>query len=137
MDLRAPTLSHDPRARQWWARYLRMSASPAGAAALIRMNYEIDIRHVLPAIRVPTLIIHATDDRTVDVGAGRFLGRQIAGAKYVELSGIDHLPWGDTRDAIVDEIEEFLTGVRHGPEPDRVLCDDPLHRHRGVDTESD
>lgn len=122
MDLRAPTLSHDPRARQWWARYLRMSASPAGATALIRMNYEIDIRHVLPAIRVPTLIIHAADDRTIDVGAGRFLGRQIAGAKYVELRGIDHIPWGDTSDVIVDEIEEFLTGVRHGPEPDRVLA---------------
>src|SRR5712691_4260747 len=121
MQMRMPTLIHDDRARQWWARYLRMSASPGGAVALIHMNYEIDIRRVLPVIRVPTLILHSAGDRTVDVGAGRFLARQIAGAKYVELQGIDHIPWGDAAEAILDEIEEFLTGVRHWAEPDRVL----------------
>jgi pimeloyl-ACP methyl ester carboxylesterase len=122
MEMRAPTLVHDERARQWWARFLRMSASPAGAEALIRMNYEIDIRHVLPVIRVPTLILHSKGDRTIDVGAGRFLAQRIAGARYVELEGIDHVPWGDAADAILGEIEEFLTGVRHGPDPDRVLA---------------
>jgi pimeloyl-ACP methyl ester carboxylesterase/class 3 adenylate cyclase len=122
MAIRVPTLAADESARQWWARFLRMSASPAGAVALIRMNYQIDIRHVLPVIRVPTLILHSAGDRTIDVGAGRFLAERIAGAKYVELPGIDHVPWGDDSDAILGEIEEFLTGVRHGAEPDRVLA---------------
>jgi class 3 adenylate cyclase len=122
LDMRWPTAQHDERARQWWARYLRMSGSPATAVALIRMNYEIDIRHILPVIRVPTLVIHSHGDRAIDVGAGRFLAERISGAKYVELRGPDHVPWGSDADGILDEIEEFLTGVRHGPEPDRVLA---------------
>ena len=121
-DIRWPTAAADERARQWWARFLRMSASPSAAVALIRMNYEIDIRHVLPVIRVPALILHAASDRTIDVGAGRFLGANIPGAKYVELDGVDHVPWGDTCDAIVDEIEEFLTGMRQAADADRVLA---------------
>jgi pimeloyl-ACP methyl ester carboxylesterase len=122
LDIRAPTLAPDERARQWWARFLRMSASPAANSALARMNYGIDIRHVLPVIRVPTLLLHSVGDRLIDVSASRYMAGRIAGAKYVELSGIDHLPWGQDADAILDEIEEFLTGVRHGPEPDRVLA---------------
>lgn len=98
-----------------------MSASPAAAIALNRMNYEIDIRHVLPAVRVPTLILHSAGDKTVDVRLGRYVADHIGGARYVELPGSDHLPWGSDADAILGEIEEFLTGVRHGPEPDRVL----------------
>ncbi len=122
LDLRAPSLAGNDAARQWWARFLRLSASPAAAIALIRMNYEIDIRHVLPAIRVPTLLLHSVGDRAIDVNTGRYLAAHIAGAKYVELAGSDHVPWGEDADAILDEIEEFLTGVRHGPEPDRVLA---------------
>ena len=121
LELRAPTLHRDERLRQWWARFLRMSASPAAAIALNRMNYDIDIRHVLPAVRVPTLILHSAGDNTVDVRLGRYLADQIGGARYVEFPGSDHLPWGSDADAILDEIEEFLTGVRHAPEPDRVL----------------
>jgi class 3 adenylate cyclase len=71
---------------------------------------------------VPTLVIHSHGDRAIDVGAGRFLAERISGAKYVELRGPDHVPWGSDADGILDEIEEFLTGVRHGPEPDRVLA---------------
>ncbi len=119
---RGPTLVHDERVRRWWARYLRMGASPAAAVALARMNYEIDIRHVLPAIRVPTLVLHSAGDRAVDVRLGRYLADHIQDARYVELPGIDHLPWGADADAILDEVEEFLTGVRSGPEPDRVLA---------------
>ena len=89
---------------------------------LVRMNAEIDIRHVLPAIRVPTLVLHSVNDRFLDVAAGRYLADRIPGAKFVELQGIDHAPWGCDSDAILDEIEEFLTGMRHGPEPDRVLA---------------
>jgi len=86
------------------------------------MNAEIDIRHVLPAIGVPTLILHRHGDRLIDVGSGRYMAGQIPGAKYVELPSEDHLPWVGDAEAALDEIEEFLTGVRHEPEPDRVLA---------------
>jgi pimeloyl-ACP methyl ester carboxylesterase/DNA-binding CsgD family transcriptional regulator len=119
---RAPSLMHDARFREWWATYLRMSASPGAAAALIRMNMAIDIRHVLPTIRVPTLIIHRTGDRSLPVAAGRYLAERIPGARFVELPGDDHLPFVGDQDAILDEIEHFLTGVRPAPEADRVLA---------------
>ena len=101
---------------------MRMSASPGAAVALSQMNYEIDIRGVLPVIRVPTLILHATGDLTTNVGASRFMAGQIPGAKLVELPSTDHLPWAADADLIVDEIEEFLTGERHVSEPDRILA---------------
>ena len=119
---RSPSLAHDERYRQWWARWLRSSASPAAAANLMRMNMEIDVRHVLPAVRVPTLLLHSIDDRLIEVGASRYMAAQIPGAKLVELRGIDHIPWGCDSDQIVDEIEEFITGARPGAEPDRVLA---------------
>jgi class 3 adenylate cyclase len=122
LDIRAPSQFADDGARQWWARFLRMGASPAAAAELSRMSWEIDIRHILPAIRVPTLVLHTSGDQAIDIGASRHMAEHVPGAKFVELAGIDHVPWGDSADRIVDEIEEFLTGVRHGPEPDRVLA---------------
>jgi class 3 adenylate cyclase len=122
IDAHAPSMAKDERFREWWARRLRASASPASAATLLRMNAEIDIRHVLPAIRVPTLILHNVHDRVIDIGATRHMAARIPGAKLVELPGTDHIPWGDNSDAILDEIEEFLTGVRHSPEYDRVLA---------------
>lgn len=122
IEARAPSMAQDERFRQWWARFLRLSASPGAAAALHRMNYEIDIRHVLPAIRVPALLLHAKDDLAVDVHCSRYMAERIPSAKYVELAGSDHLPWCANADAIVDEIEEFLTGVRHEPALDRILA---------------
>jgi class 3 adenylate cyclase len=122
LELRAPSVAHDERVRQWWARFLRMSASPAAALALTRMNYEIDVRHVLPAIHVPSLLLHAVGDMTIDVNASRYMAERIPGAKLVELPGNDHLPWGTDADAILDEIEEFMTGERHGSDPDRILA---------------
>jgi pimeloyl-ACP methyl ester carboxylesterase len=122
IDERAPSMAHDERFRQWWARFQRMSASPAAAATLARMNGEIDVRHVLPAIRVPTLILHSVNDQTVNVGSGRYLAKCITGAKYVELQGTDHVPWLSDADVVVDEIEEFLTGTRRSLEADRVLA---------------
>ena len=121
-DVETLAPSSDERFREWWARYLRMSASPGAAVALGRMNTAIDIRQLLSAIRIPTLILHRTGDRDIDVGGSRWMAGQIAGAKYVELPGDDHLPWVGGRDAILDEVEEFLTGVRRGPDPDRVLA---------------
>jgi pimeloyl-ACP methyl ester carboxylesterase len=122
IEARSPSLANDERYRQWWGRWLRSSASPAAAATLMRMNMEIDVRHVLPAVRVPTLILHSINDRLIDIGASRYMAARIPGAKLVELDGIDHIPWGSDSDVIVNEIEEFLTGARRGAEPDRVLA---------------
>jgi pimeloyl-ACP methyl ester carboxylesterase len=117
-----PSAVHDERVRQWWARLLRMGASPGANRALQQMNSEMDVRHVLPAVRVPTLLLHSVGDRLLDVRGSRYMAERIPGAKYVELPGIDHLPWGNDADGILDEIKEFVTGVRHGPEPERVLA---------------
>jgi pimeloyl-ACP methyl ester carboxylesterase/DNA-binding winged helix-turn-helix (wHTH) protein len=122
LEERAPTMADDPRFREWWATYLRMGASPGAALALTQMNAEIDVRHVLPSIRVPTLVIHRSDDRCLKVEEGRYVAERIPDAKYVELPGHDHLPFVGDQDAILDEAEEFLTGVRHTLEPDRVLA---------------
>jgi class 3 adenylate cyclase/pimeloyl-ACP methyl ester carboxylesterase len=120
IDTMAPNA--DRPFREWWARYLRMSASPGAALALGRMNAEIDIREVLPTIRVPTLILHRTGDRDIDVGGARYIAGRIAGSRYVELPGDDHLPFVGDQDAILDEIEEFLTGARHHADLDRILA---------------
>jgi pimeloyl-ACP methyl ester carboxylesterase len=122
LDIRAPTLSGDARFRDWWARLLRSGASPGASRALMRMNVEIDVRHVLPAVRVPTLIVHNDGDLSIPVEYGRYMAERIPGAKYVELHSDDHLPFAGNADAILDDVEEFLTGVRRGPEPDRVLA---------------
>jgi pimeloyl-ACP methyl ester carboxylesterase/DNA-binding winged helix-turn-helix (wHTH) protein len=122
LEERAPSVAHDPQFRQWWATYLRMGASPGAALALTQMNAEIDVRQVLPSIRVPTLVIHRTEDQCLKVEEGRYVAERIPGAKYVELPGRDHLPFVGDQDAILDEVEEFLTGVRHTLEPDRVLA---------------
>jgi pimeloyl-ACP methyl ester carboxylesterase len=120
---RAPSLVNDRRFNDWWARYLRLSASPAAALALTRMNLQIDIRSVLPSIRVPTLILHRTGDRSFADGSARFMADSIAGARFVELPGIDHLPWvSESVDATLEAIEEFVTGVRPAIERDRVLA---------------
>ena len=122
IEARAPSRADDPQFRKWWATYLRMGASPGAALALTRMNAQIDMRPVLPAIQVPTLVIHRTDDATLHVEEGRYLAEHIPGAKFVELPGNDHLPFVGDQEAILGEIEEFLTGVRYATEVDRVLA---------------
>ena len=122
IDTRAPTLEHDERFRAWWARMLRQGATPATAQALTRMNSEIDVRNILPSIRVPTLILHATGDRTLPISGSRYMAERIPNAKFVELPTKDHLPWVGCPDMVVSEVEEFLTGVRHTPEIDRIVC---------------
>ena len=118
----APTRAKDEGFRRDWARFERLGASPTAVLALFRMNNEIDVRHVAPAIRVPTLVIHRTGDSRVNVEAGRYLGSSIPGAKYVELPGSDHVIWTGDTDRIADEVQEFLTGSRSEAEPDRVLA---------------
>ena len=118
----APSAVDDPALSRRIATYFRRGASPGAAVTLNRMNTEIDTRAVLPTITVPTLVLQRSGDRDVKLKEGRWIAQQIPGAKYVELSGDDHLVWVGDSDALLDEVEEFLTGVRRGPEPDRVLA---------------
>ncbi|MEP7038681.1 MAG: alpha/beta fold hydrolase [Acidobacteriota bacterium] len=122
IEERAPSLANDEDFRDWWATYLRMGASPAAAVALTKMNAEIDVRNVLPTIRVPTLVIHRDGDLCLKVEEGRFVAEQIPACKYLEFGGVDHLPFVGNQDEILDEIEEFLTGVRHSEDFERVLA---------------
>ena len=117
----APSVANDEQCRNWWARNLRMGASPASGVALYRMNIEIDIRGILPSIRVPTLILHREGDRLINVENSRYMAARISGAKYCELKGVDHLPWFGDAEAVLGQIEEFLTGVRPGASTDRDL----------------
>ena len=110
LEMRAPSRIADPVFRDWWSSYLRMGASPGAAVALTRMNAEIDIRDVLPSIRVPTLVLHRTGDRALKVEEGRFLASRIPGATFVELPGDDHLPFVGDQDGILGAIETFLAG---------------------------
>ena len=122
LEERAPSVASDPQFRDWWATYLRMGASPGAALALTEMNAAIDVRKVLPTIRVPTLVIHRTGDECLKIEEGRYVAKHIPGAKLVELPGNDHLPFVGDQESILNEVEEFLTGVRHQPEPDTVLA---------------
>jgi class 3 adenylate cyclase len=122
MDLDRLAPSEDEAFKGRMATYFRRSASPGAAAALLRMNSQIDVRDVLPSIQAPTLVLHRADDRDVKAAEGRWLAGQIPGARYVELAGDAHTLWAGDFDSIVDEMEEFLTGARRGPDPDRVLA---------------
>jgi class 3 adenylate cyclase len=116
----APSKANDESYRRAVARHERQSASPSAVMAILRMNSEIDARHILPTIRVPTLVVHRVGDPRITVDAGRYLATHIPGAKYVELPGDDHAAFD--ADPIADEIEEFLTGSRAEVESDRVLA---------------
>jgi class 3 adenylate cyclase len=121
--LYAPTVADDPAMLQGFARIERAAASPGSMLALFRANYDTDVRHILSAINVPTLILHRAGDRVVRVPAGRYLAGHIPGAQYRELPGIDHHVLDrETMDLLADEIQEFVTGERHRPDPDRVLA---------------
>jgi class 3 adenylate cyclase len=119
-------LDNDQEALQW-VDYFRSSASPAAVEALARMNKEIDVRHVLPAIRVPTLIVRGSDDTVIPRDAARYMADQIPGARLVEVQGAGHLTTGTPAQAIATEVERFLTEVWEAggwetAEPDRVLA---------------
>jgi pimeloyl-ACP methyl ester carboxylesterase len=122
LDLWAPSRLGDREFERWWARLLRQGTSPKGAIDLLSLYREMDVRQVLPAISVPTLVLHRTDDLMVRVAQSRYLAQNIPGARHVELPGADHLAVAGDRDALLDEIEEFLVGSRRATEPDRVLA---------------
>lgn len=128
-----PSPADDDATKRWWARYLRMSASPAMAQGVIRMNTEIDVRALLSELRVATLILHRTGDNWIVVGHGRYLAKHIPDARYVELPGVDHrIPAGEV-EPILTEIEIFLTGRKHRPRQRAVTGIDALsQREREV-----
>jgi pimeloyl-ACP methyl ester carboxylesterase len=119
---RCPSKLKDPVFQQWWGRFHRLSATARAGRALYDMNSAIDIRHVLPVISVPTLVLHSPLDQLIEVEQGRYLARHIPGAKLVEYDSVDHVPYLQGADTVVEEIEEFLTGVRTSSEVDRVLA---------------
>jgi pimeloyl-ACP methyl ester carboxylesterase/DNA-binding winged helix-turn-helix (wHTH) protein len=121
IDERAPSMANDSEFREWWAEYLRMGASPGAALALTKMNAEIDVRPVLSSIRVPTLVIHRDGDICLKVEEGRYVASRIPNCKYIELGGIDHLPFVGDQDKIVREIELFSSGLQSSCRYDRVL----------------
>jgi pimeloyl-ACP methyl ester carboxylesterase/DNA-binding winged helix-turn-helix (wHTH) protein len=122
LEERAPSAAHDPAFREWWATYLRMGASPGAVVALTRMNAQIDVRNVLPAVQAPTLVIHRTGDRLLGIEEGRYLASRIPGSTFVELPGDDHLPFVGDQDEILRVIEDFLAKARARADHDRVLA---------------
>jgi len=122
LDLFAPTMRAVPGIRDAWARYERMSGSPGVAQAMINNIYRLDVRDVLPLIRVPTLVIQHPGARGISPGHGRYLAAHIPGARHVELPGSDTLIWAGDQEAVVAEIEEFVTGARTPRRTDRRLA---------------
>ena len=120
-DMNRMSPGADEALARWWALRARAAASPGAARDLILMNSQIDVRALLSSIRVPTLVLHRSGDHDSRPEEGRYIAERIPGARFVELPGAEHLPWVDA-DQILDEVEEFLTGVRRAPEPDRVLA---------------
>jgi pimeloyl-ACP methyl ester carboxylesterase len=118
----APSVGDDASFQEWLDTYFRRSASPKAAADLLRMNTYTDVRHVLPSVRVPTLVLQAAGDQDVQTADGRYIASHIPGAQYVEFPSGDHLFWASHQDEILAEIQEFLTGVRPPPEHDRILA---------------
>lgn len=120
-DYLFPRRRGDEAFRNWFGRLQMQSATPNDAVAFMRMAFEIDVRHVAPSVKVPTLVLHRTEDPVCHVENARWLARAIEGSRYLELPGNDHVPWAD-QDEILAETQEFLTGVREPAEPDRVLA---------------
>jgi pimeloyl-ACP methyl ester carboxylesterase/DNA-binding CsgD family transcriptional regulator/class 3 adenylate cyclase len=119
----APGLAHDPAFRRWWAECLRSGASPATAVAAERLSAETDVREVLSQIQAPTLVLHRTGDRVVDVGAGRYMAERIPAARFVELPGSDHLPFTGDQDALFDPLESFLAeNTNMTSRPERMIA---------------
>jgi len=119
-----PTYANDPRQRSWFAKYMRASASPRAYVAQVRAIWgSMDVRAALASIRVPTLILHRRELAWISAENGRYLSEHIPGSKLVELDGSDPLLFSSPdAEFILDTVEEFLTGVRPVPEPDRVLA---------------
>ncbi len=122
VEVTAPSQAANAEARAFMARIERMSMTPGMLAAMTRMYFDIDVRDVVPSVHVPTLVIHRRHDRLVNVRNGRWLAENLPNAKLVEVPGDDHVPWYQDPELTLGEIEEFLTGVRGDPDPERILA---------------
>jgi pimeloyl-ACP methyl ester carboxylesterase len=118
----APSVAHDQSVRDWWATYQRRSASPSAALALARMNTMIDVSSVLPAIQVPTLLLHRTGDLDVNIAEGRYIAERIPAAKFVELPGIDHLIYAGDQDSVITEVQSFIQSIQQTNHSEDVLA---------------
>jgi len=120
----APSLAGDEAIRRWWGKMERFAASPSMMTKVFETFLATDVRDALPLVQAPTLILHRTGDRVVNVRAGRYLAEHIKGSKYVELPGSDHALWAGDTEAALGLVEEFLTGARSAlpEEVDRVLA---------------
>jgi pimeloyl-ACP methyl ester carboxylesterase len=121
-DTFTPSVADDESFRRSWGRLERFAVSPAGIRALLRMQYGTDVRHILPIVRVPTVVLHRQGDQATRIEGGRYIADRIPGARFIELPGVDHVPWIGDSESLIGEIEEFITGVRHPPERDRLLA---------------
>jgi len=122
LEQMAPSLVGDEAFEEWWGRLERYSSSPGSAMEYATAHREDDVRDLLSAVAVPTLVIQRADDTYRGAGQGRYIADGIPDAQYVEIQGRDHLPYVGDQDAIIDEVQEFLTGVRSGPESNRILA---------------
>ena len=118
----APSVAGDARFAAWWRRLERSSVTPNAAARFFRAMLELDVRSVLPTVRVPTLVVHRRDTPLISTEAARWFAEQIPGARYLEVPGADALPYVGDVDVVLDEVEEFLTGARSQQAGDRVLA---------------
>ena len=117
-----PSAVDDPSVVERWSRFERMAASPGAAIATAAMCLQVDVRELLPALRVPTLVLHRRDDALVEAGHGRYLAGHIPGARYVELPGKDHWPWTGDADHVLSELDSFLAATLPQADPDAVLA---------------
>lgn len=122
LSVQAPSLGSDETFVRWWARFERLVATPAAYRELGQILTDLDVREVLPAIHVPTLVLHRSGDLVVPSAQGRYAAEHIANARYAELPGADHLPIAGDSDMLLDEVEEFITGSRPVPKTDRLLA---------------
>jgi pimeloyl-ACP methyl ester carboxylesterase/DNA-binding CsgD family transcriptional regulator len=122
MQYYAPSQLANPEVARWWGLFTQFSASPGDAADLLWMNNLIDIRDILPAIQVPTLIVHARGDKVAPIEAGRYFAKHIPNARLLELKSDDHWPYFGDADTVIGEVQEFLTGVRTAPAPETMLA---------------
>jgi class 3 adenylate cyclase len=122
LDVGAPSQWNNPESHEFFGRFERGSVSPGMLGALVQMFFDIDVRDVVPSVHVPTLVLHRERDRLVNIRNGRWLAEHLPDARFVELPGDDHIPWYEDPERTLGEIEEFLTGTRHAPEPERMLA---------------
>jgi len=122
LDAYAPSRAHEPELQEWWAKFMRLASSPGGIKAVLEVMRDIDVRHILPTIRTPTLILQRRENRVIRVGAARHLAGQIPDARYIELEGQDIFPFLGDSQSILREIKTFVQNIGSPEVPERLLA---------------